>query len=68
MFISGGEAEEPNAEGGPEGKDSKPGLLGGGSSPLNNLPPEIRMAPTLGTFKTQLKTWLYIQAFPPTSI
>ena len=30
----------------------------------NNLPPEIREAPTLGTFKCQLKTWMYIQAFP----
>ena len=30
----GGEAEEPNAEGGLEGKNKKPGLLGGGSSPL----------------------------------
>ena len=33
----GGEAEEPNAEGGPEGKDKKSGLLGGGSSPLEQL-------------------------------
>ena len=30
----GGEAEEPNAEGGPEGKNKKLGLLGSGSSPL----------------------------------
>ena len=30
----GGEAEEPNAEGGPEGKNKKSGLLGGGSLPL----------------------------------
>ena len=30
----GGEVEEPNAEGGPEGEDKKSGLLGGGSSPL----------------------------------
>ena len=34
----------------------------------NNLPPEIRAAPTLGTFKTQLKTWLYIQALTPATI
>uniref|UniRef100_A0ABM5FTP4 Reverse transcriptase domain-containing protein n=1 Tax=Pogona vitticeps TaxID=103695 RepID=A0ABM5FTP4_9SAUR len=34
----------------------------------NNLPPEIRAAPTLDTFKSQLKTWLYIQAFPPVNI
>ena len=34
----GGEAEEPHAEGGPEGKDSKPGLLGGRSSPLEQPP------------------------------
>ncbi|XP_078242497.1 uncharacterized protein LOC140704941 [Pogona vitticeps] len=34
----------------------------------NNLPPEIRAAPTLSTFKTQLKTWLYVKAFPPASI
>ena len=34
----------------------------------NNLPPEIRTAPTLDTFKSQLKTWLYIQAFPPVHI
>ena len=34
----------------------------------NNLPPVIHAAPTLGTFKTQLKTWLYTQAFPPASI
>ena len=27
---SGGEAEEPDAEGGLEGKNKKPGLLGGG--------------------------------------
>ena len=33
----------------------------------NNLPPEIRAAPTLCTFKIQLKTWLYVQAFPPAS-
>ena len=29
---SGGEAEEPEAEGGPEGKNKKPGLLGSRSS------------------------------------
>ena len=34
----------------------------------NNLPPEIRAAPSLGTFKTQLKTWLYVKAFPPASV
>ena len=31
----------------------------------NNLPPAICAAPILGIFKTQLNTWLYIQAFPP---
>ena len=31
----------------------------------NNLPPAICAAPTLGTFKRQLKTWLFRQAFPP---
>ena len=31
----------------------------------NNLPPEICVAPTLGILKTQLKTWLFTQAFPP---
>uniref|UniRef100_A0ABM5FF54 Reverse transcriptase domain-containing protein n=1 Tax=Pogona vitticeps TaxID=103695 RepID=A0ABM5FF54_9SAUR len=30
----------------------------------NNLPPESRTAPSLGTFKNQLKTWMYRQAFP----
>ena len=34
----------------------------------NNLPLVIRVAPTLGTFKSQLKTWLYVQAFPPVNI
>ena len=34
----GGEAEEPDAEGGPMGKDAKLGLLGGGSSPLEQSP------------------------------
>nr|XP_020665105.1 NADP-dependent malic enzyme, mitochondrial [Pogona vitticeps] len=29
--------------------------------PILLLPPEIRAAPTLGTFKTQLKTWLYVK-------
>ena len=33
-YEPGGEAEEPDAERGPEGKDTKPGLLGGGSLPL----------------------------------
>ena len=31
----------------------------------NKLPPQIRLAPSLGIFKNQLKTWLYRQAFPP---
>ena len=31
----------------------------------NNLPLEIRAAPSLGTFKKQLKTWMFRQAFPP---
>ena len=31
----------------------------------NNLPPEIRVAPSLGIFKNQLKTWMFRQAFPP---
>ena len=30
----------------------------------NNLPSEIRAAPSLGTFKNQLKTWMYRQDFP----
>ena len=30
----------------------------------NNLPPEIRVAPSLGIFKNQLKTWMFRQAFP----
>ena len=30
----------------------------------NNLPPDIRAAPSLGTFKKQLKTLMYRQAFP----
>ena len=30
----------------------------------NNLPPEIRAAPSLGIFKKQLKTLMYRQAFP----
>ena len=33
----------------------------------NNLPPAICAAPMLGRFKNQLKTWLYVQAFPPVS-
>ena len=32
-----GKAEGPNAEGGPEGKDKKSDLLGGGPSPLEQL-------------------------------
>ena len=39
VLESGGEAEEPDAEGGPEGKNKKSGLLGGGSSPLEQLTP-----------------------------
>ena len=31
----------------------------------NNLPSVIRLAPSLGVFKSQLKTWLFRQAFPP---
>ena len=31
----------------------------------NSLPSEICMAPLLGIFKGQLKTWLFRQAFPP---
>ena len=31
----------------------------------NSLPSEICMAPSLGIFKGQLKTWLFRQAFPP---
>ena len=31
----------------------------------NTLPTEIRLAPSLGVFKSQLKTWLFKQAFPP---
>ena len=38
LHKSGGEAEEPDTERGPEGKDTKPGLLGGGSSPLEQPP------------------------------
>ena len=30
----------------------------------NNLPPDIRAAPSLGIFKKQLKTWMFRQAFP----
>ena len=30
----------------------------------NTLPTEIRLAPSLGGFKSQLKTWLFKQAFP----
>ena len=33
----------------------------------NALPTEIRLAPSLGVFKRQLKTWLFKQAFPPVS-
>ena len=58
---SGGEAEEPDTEGGPEGKNKKPGLLDGGSSPLE----QSASAPSLGTFKSQLKTWMFRQASPP---
>ena len=39
-------------------KSKTPGLLGSGSF-------EIRLAPSLGIFKKQLKTWLFRQAFPP---
>ena len=31
----------------------------------NNLPPEIREAPSLRIFKTHLKMWMFKQAFPP---
>ena len=31
----------------------------------NSLPPEICLTPSLGVFKSQLKTWLFRQAFPP---
>ena len=31
----------------------------------NNLPPGIRGAPSLGTFKNLLKTWMFRQAFSP---
>ena len=31
----------------------------------NNLPTEIHMAPLLGILKSQFKTWLFRQAFPP---
>ena len=30
----------------------------------NSLPPEIRLAPSLGVFKSQLKTWLFGQRLP----
>ena len=30
----------------------------------NNLPPEMPVAPLLGIFKNQLKTWMFRQAFP----
>ena len=31
----------------------------------NSLPPEICLAPLLGVFKNQLKTWIFRQAFSP---
>ena len=31
----------------------------------NSLPTEMRLAPSLGVFKSHLKTWLFRQAFPP---
>ena len=31
----------------------------------NNLPDNIRLAPTLTTFRSRLKTYLFQQAFPP---
>ena len=34
----------------------------------NNLPPVIRAAPSLGIFKNQLKTWMFVQAFPPVDL
>ena len=45
---SGGESEEPDPEGGPEGKDTKSGLLDGGSSPLEQPPSGDSRGPYAG--------------------
>ena len=45
---SGGEAEEPDAERGPEGEDMKLGILGGGSTPLEQSPSRDSHGPYAG--------------------
>ena len=55
-------AEGPDAEGGPEGKNKKPGRLSGGPSAVEHSP----YWNSAGTqLKSQLKTWLFKQALPP---